>query len=156
MRAINHYLATESATLALGKALANVMTDGIVLFLHGSLGAGKTTFARGLLRGLGYSGKVKSPTYTLVESYAVADHEIFHFDFYRLQDAHELEYIGIQDYFTTTSICLIEWPEKGFPLLPEPDLSCYLSESGPGREIKLLAHTTHGEVILTALEEIKK
>lgn len=142
---------TESEMLAFGAKLAKATMDGTVLFLYGPLGAGKTTLTRGFLRGLGYEGKVKSPTYTLVEPYEIAGREVFHFDFYRLHDPNELMHIGIQEYFARAAICIIEWPEKGFPFLPEPDLTCYIAFAKEEREIRLEAHTETGEGVLHRL-----
>lgn len=142
------HLATEDAQLVFGGHLAKVIQDGTVIFLHGPLGAGKTTLTRGFLRGLGYEGKVKSPTYTLVEPYEVADKKIFHFDLYRLNHAEELEHIGINEYFSAESICLIEWPEKGFPLLPPSDIDCYISINQQGRDVRLQAHSAKGAQVL--------
>ena len=96
-----------------GAELFQSLTPKSVVFLHGELGAGKTTLVRGYLRAAGYTGTVKSPTYNLVEEYTVAGHKLFHFDLYRLNDPEELEWIGINDYFNQDSICFIEWPDKG-------------------------------------------
>src|ERR1700733_14455647 len=92
-------LPTESDLLTFAGELAETITAGAIIYLSGPLGAGKTTFTRGFLRGLGFQEKVKSPTYAVVEPYDIAGRKVFHFDFYRLKDAKELEYIGIQDYF---------------------------------------------------------
>jgi len=119
-----------------------------IFFLYGQLGAGKTTLVRGFLRGLGYGGRVKSPTYTLVESYEVLIGTVFHFDLYRLHTPEELESIGIQDYFIPWATCIIEWPEHGKGLLPLPDLSCYISLHDNSREIKLTAQTACGKTII--------
>ena len=142
------FLPDEAATLACGMACAKVMLIPTIIFLYGNLGTGKTTFARGFLRGMGYSGKVKSPTYTLVEPYELGDIHIFHFDFYRLHEAQALEMIGIQDYFTPKSICLIEWPEQVSTALPMPDLSCYFTQATTGRYLKRVAHSSQGQMIL--------
>jgi tRNA threonylcarbamoyladenosine biosynthesis protein TsaE len=144
-------LPTEADMLAFAGRLAQNITDSAMIHLHGPLGAGKTTFARGFLRGLGFHDKVKSPTYALVETYELADRNVFHFDLYRLTDANELENIGIEDYFSQTAICLIEWPEKGFPFLPPPDLACYIAFLQEGREIRLLAQSERGKEILERL-----
>src|SRR5262245_22875149 len=119
MKTYQHYLASEKDLLFFAARLANAVKGGAVIFLSGPLGAGKTTLTRGFLRGLGYQHKVKSPTFTLIEPYEIAGRKIFHFDFYRLKDPHELEYIGLEDYFLPDTICLIEWPEKGTAFLPK-------------------------------------
>src|SRR5258708_6431581 len=98
--------------LAFGAELAQGCSPPCVIFLHGQLGAGKTTLVRGFLRGLGYEDKVKSPSYNLVEIYNLGAQSIFHFDFYRIRDPHELDFMGIQDYWQPSAIFLIEWPEK--------------------------------------------
>lgn len=126
---------------------------GVVIFLYGNLGAGKTTFSRGFLRGLGYKNKVKSPTYTIVEPYQFNNLRVYHFDFYRVKDVHELEFIGIQDYFVPQAICLIEWPEQGAGLLPPADLSCYIETSGTGRTVEIVAHSAQGKDILKRLHD---
>lgn len=141
-------IATEEDMLNLGAYLANAVERGVVIFLYGPLGAGKTTLTRGFLRSLGYTGKVKSPTYTLVEPYKVKNNMIFHFDFYRLSHPNELDFIGIHDYFTADSICIIEWPEKGFPLLPAADVTCHISFNQAGREVCIEAQSDRGKEIL--------
>ena len=145
----------EDLMLEFGSELALACTNTAVVFLHGNLGAGKTTLARGFLRGLGYKGKVKSPTYTIVEPYFIQDQMLYHFDFYRLSDPEELEFIGIQDYFTQNAICLIEWPDKGLGILPPADLSCYIEAHEAGREIQIEAHTAEGKTILQRLVRIE-
>jgi tRNA threonylcarbamoyladenosine biosynthesis protein TsaE len=141
----------EHAMLKLGAELAAACGQQANIFLVGQLGAGKTTFTRGFLRGLGFKGHVKSPTYTLVESYSLKTVIVHHFDFYRLRDAHELEFIGIQDYFLPGTICLIEWPEQGEGFVPQPDLLCAIEVMQGGREIKINAHSPLGEKILQQL-----
>ena len=146
-------LPTELSMLELGSRIANVTGDTSVFFLYGELGAGKTTFVRGFLRGLGYEGYVKSPTYTLVESYNTEKHVVYHFDFYRVCDSRELEYIGIQDYFAPNTICLIEWPDYGSGMLPESDVSCYIESAGSGRKMKVTANSPRGHNILQRWNE---
>lgn len=115
------------------------------LYLQGELGAGKTTFARGLLRGLGYSGLVKSPTYALVEPYEAGGRRIYHFDLYRLAAPEELEALGGRDYFAEGDLCLVEWPERAEGVLPPPDLLLRLSLAGTGRELDCEARAPAGE-----------
>lgn len=117
----NFTILTENEMLDFGASLADKLKAPCVVYLKGELGAGKTTLVRGFLRGLGYEGIVKSPTFTLVESYIFANQNVYHFDLYRLFDAEELNYIGLEEYFQAKSICFIEWPERGQGLLPLPD-----------------------------------
>lgn len=145
------YLPDEAATLACAAELATLSIPPLIIFLQGILGAGKTTFTRGFLRGLNYQGTVKSPTYTLVEPYHFKAFDLFHFDFYRVIHAEELENIGLQEYFNSRSVCLIEWPEKALGQLPEADLVCELKPHGNGRDIKITAQTSHGKKILKQL-----
>src|SRR5882724_7434688 len=119
-------LPDEPATLALGQSLATALRPGDVIFLSGDLGAGKTTLTRGVLRGLGFEGRVKSPTYTLVELYEVSRLNLYHFDFYRFADPQEWLESGFRDLFNETNICLVEWPEKAGELLPPSDLTIRL------------------------------
>lgn len=132
----------ESEMMAFGGRLAQELPHGAVIFLQGELGAGKTTLVRGVLRGLGYEGHVKSPTFTLVESYALSKQKgvvLHHFDFYRLKDAAELEHLGLEDYFTRDAINLIEWPENAGDWLPAPTLCCKITilEKNSGRCVTL-------------------
>jgi len=144
----------EEAMQRVGAELAKAMGHGpAVIYLRGALGAGKTVLARGFLRGFGFSDKVKSPTYTLVEPYQIGEQVIYHFDLYRLVDAEELLHIGIKDYFTDTSICLIEWPEKGKEYLPSADLLCDISFVAQDRCVKMEAHSTRGEEIMKRLRK---
>lgn len=121
--------------LAQGVSVAQRFPSGGLITLHGDLGVGKTTLVRGLLRGLGHTGTVKSPTYTLVESYHLAGRDIFHFDLYRLAEPEELAYIGIRDYLRADALCLVEWPEKATGVLPAADLRIYLRHNGDARDI---------------------
>jgi tRNA threonylcarbamoyladenosine biosynthesis protein TsaE len=128
-------LTTEQDTLDWGAALApKLPKEAFVVYLKGDLGAGKTTLVRGLLRALGHSGPVKSPTYTLVETYNISGAPVHHFDLYRMEHPEELEFIGGREYFDE-SLCLIEWPEKGEGWLPKPDLTLMLSAQGNARQI---------------------
>jgi len=145
-------LSDEAATEALGAAIAEALADGAVLHLRGGLGAGKTTLCRGLLRALGHTGAVKSPTYTLVEPYAPGGREVFHFDLYRLRDPAELEDIGIRDYLQPGAILLIEWPEQGGPCTPAADLVLELCEAALGRHARWEAVTPRGGAIVARLD----
>ena len=130
---------------------ARFISGGFNLYLHGELGAGKTTFVRGLLRALDYRGTVKSPTYTLVEHYHAACYRIFHFDLYRITTPAELIDIGYRDYFDGRSICLVEWPERGKGCLPDPDLIINISIDRSRRDLECIAHTASGEQYLKQL-----
>lgn len=136
-------LVDENATAAFGARLARLLAASalplIVVYLHGDLGAGKTTLVRSVLRGFGHKGSVKSPTYTLVEEYEVVDKKIYHFDLYRLADPEELEFMGMRDFLNPDLeqldgvVCFVEWPEKGQGLLPKADIDLSLSIVGEGR-----------------------
>ena len=117
-----YFLIDEAATLKMGRKLAANLKAGMTVFLNGPLGAGKTTLCRGLLQYYGYTGTVKSPTYTLVETYQYLTIPVCHFDLYRLGNGEELEYIGIRDYFSGVNLCLVEWSERAESYLPKPDL----------------------------------
>ncbi len=138
----------ETAMQALGAELANLCPGGTIIHLEGELGAGKTTFARGFIRSTGYKGAVKSPTYTLVESYPFNNRVIHHFDLYRLCDAEELELMGIRDYFTQHTVVLIEWPDKGGQLLPIPDLTIKIYYKNTERKVTLIPHSLMIESII--------
>lgn len=134
------FLADENATLELGAALAACLVPGDVLHLHGELGAGKTTLVRGFLRACGYQGAVKSPTYTLVESYPLADRLVHHFDLYRIADPEELEFLGLDEYLRGDATALIEWPERGAGVLPASVAEVELVREGSGRRVSIKAH----------------
>lgn len=140
-----------AATEALGAALARACPDGARIHLRGELGAGKTTLVRGLLRALGHGGPVKSPTYTLVESYDLGGRVVHHLDLYRLADAEELEYLGLRDLQSSGAILLVEWPERGEPDLPMPDLQVDIDYIGDGRHVRLSAFSPRGERLLERL-----
>lgn len=146
-------LVDEQATLMLGARLAPCLAGGAVLYLHGDLGAGKTTFTRGIMRGLGMNGTVKSPTYTLVESYDLAHSTVYHFDLYRLADAEELEFMGIRDYDLQGAIIIIEWPELGKGFLPAPDLDIEIRHAGEQRRLHLTVRSERGGAVLACLQQ---
>lgn len=137
-------LADAQETESLGARLGHVVTTGII-YLNGDLGAGKTTLARGLLRALGYAGKVRSPTYTLVEPYTFESRQVYHLDLYRLTDAEELEWLGLRDMLADPALLLVEWPERGSGYLPPADLTIDLDFSGDGRVASLVATTLAGQ-----------
>jgi tRNA threonylcarbamoyladenosine biosynthesis protein TsaE len=141
----------EEAMEKLGEAFSSSLYIGGVVYLDGDLGMGKTTLVRGVLCGLGYVGPVKSPTYTIVEPYEVAGIEAFHFDLYRVTDPEELEYMGIRDYFSESSLCLIEWAEMGRGVVAEADVVVSLTLIPEGRHVSFEAKTEKGRVALQAL-----
>jgi tRNA threonylcarbamoyladenosine biosynthesis protein TsaE len=149
-------LKDEAATLLLAQRVARHVAGGQTLFLHGNLGAGKTTFSRGLINALGHGGTVKSPTYTLVEPYQLGALMVFHFDLYRLRDSEELVFMGIRDYFRADTLCLIEWPEQGQGYLPVADLDIHLTFQSEHRSVILSANTAAGATIIKALTDDEK
>lgn len=148
------HLPDEAATRALGARLARVLEPGLSVYLRGDLGSGKTTLVRGLLRGLGYAGRVKSPTYALVELYTVSRLNLYHFDFYRFRDPKEWRDAGFNEYFNDASICLVEWPEKAAGLLPVADLEIALEFAGDGRDLEIRAGTDSGNACLNRLMQL--
>lgn len=152
MTELTFFLKNEDDTIAVGQKLARHVQAPLTLYLTGDLGAGKTTLSRGLIQGLGHRGAVKSPTYTLVEPYELDDVEVYHFDLYRLNDPEELEFMGIRDYFTHKSLCIVEWPDKGEGLLPNADIHLHLSYANTGREIQIQALSESGKQLLAAIK----
>ena len=134
--------------LALGERLGRAASGGGMVYLNGDLGAGKTTLVRGMLRGMGHRGPVRSPTFTLVEPYICGAQRVTHLDLYRLADPEELEYIGVRDYLEPGVLCLVEWPERGAGYLPSADLSIDIAFEGGGRRLDLTAETPVGARIL--------
>lgn len=134
---MQRYLPDSQATEEFAIELRQMLPPQGLVFLIGDLGAGKTSLVRGYLRAAGFLGTVKSPTYTLVEEYTLGQQKIFHFDLYRLTDPEELEWMGIRDYLTPSSLCFIEWPEKGKGFLPDPDALITLRTEGEGRLLTL-------------------
>ena len=173
MAALNLLLRDEEATLSFGRKLAvallvnnefltksiellqiqDVQIMGAVVYLVGELGAGKTTLTRGLMRGFGYEGAVKSPTYTIIEPYEFEQSQIYHFDLYRLAHAEEAEYLGAEEYFSSSNLCLIEWPERGLGSIPSADLVIELVQEGDGRSVTCKSITEKGLKIFKRLTE---
>ena len=149
-------LPNEQATLALGATVAKALQPKTRIYLSGDLGAGKTTLVRGLLRGLGYQGPVKSPTYTLVEVYALSRLDLHHFDFYRFNNSDEWNDAGFREVFDSDSVCLVEWPEKAHPKLPSPDLWIRIEHLAEGRRVRLSAHTTTGKALQSQLVPMRQ
>ncbi|MCC7325256.1 MAG: tRNA (adenosine(37)-N6)-threonylcarbamoyltransferase complex ATPase subunit type 1 TsaE [Burkholderiales bacterium] len=150
------HLPDASAAEAVGAAMAGTLSGGMVVALHGDLGTGKTTLARGALRALGWTGTVKSPTYTLVEYYPFSSLYLYHFDFYRFADPSEWETAGLADCFRSDSVCLVEWPERVAGLLPVADLDVVLSypATADGRDLLLRSSTAAGDRCRAAIEAL--
>jgi tRNA threonylcarbamoyladenosine biosynthesis protein TsaE len=152
---LRFHLHDEAGTAALGAALSRVLTPGLTLYLHGDLGTGKTTLTRTLLHAAGYTGHVKSPTYTLAEPYTISAAnrtiDVIHFDLYRMGGPEEFLDAGFREYFNEQSICIIEWPEKADPVLPPPDIAIFLSVKGLGRDVELQALSDKGSQCLARL-----
>jgi tRNA threonylcarbamoyladenosine biosynthesis protein TsaE len=155
MQQLNTHLADEAATQALGAALARALLPGLVIYLHGDLGAGKTALTRALLHAAGHKGAVKSPTYTLSEPYRIAldgkPVNLIHYDLYRMSSPEEFLDAGFREDFDGSNICVVEWPEKGEPVLPPPDVRVLLTVSGHGREVELQALSDLGLLCLERL-----
>lgn len=151
MSELTLHLADEEAMVAFGGHLANITQGHGLIFLEGDLGAGKTTLSRGIIRGLGHTGAVKSPTFTLVEPYEIGDIRAYHFDLYRLVDPEELEFMGIRDYFDEDALCLIEWPQQGAGFLPKADLTITIRPHNTGRALTLSPQGSRGEAWCAAV-----
>lgn len=139
----------EEATLTFAANIASICQPPLIIFLQGDLGSGKTTFARGFIQALGHEGNVKSPTFTLVETYNLGKIRLYHFDLYRLNDPLELEYIGLRDLIGEQDVmCLIEWPDKGKGEVPAADLVIDLKYQGDSRNVEIEALTSKGQAII--------
>jgi tRNA threonylcarbamoyladenosine biosynthesis protein TsaE len=137
-------LPDEAATQRFGAALGGALQPGLVIFLEGDLGAGKTTLVRAVIRALGYQGPVKSPTYSLVEVYVISSLYLYHFDFYRFESPEEFLDAGLDEYFNENAVCLVEWPERAQGCVPSPDLRLRLHHAGLGRLLEAMADTPEG------------
>jgi tRNA threonylcarbamoyladenosine biosynthesis protein TsaE len=149
MPTVDRPVPTTAEMEALGAKLAAHLGNTRLIYVHGPLGAGKTTLVRGMLRALGHAGAVKSPTFTLVEPYAFEHFN--HFDLYRLNDPKELEFLGVRDYLHGEGVCVVEWAERAEGALPTPDLDIMISPTGTGRMVQITTHTDHGKATLEAL-----
>ena len=142
---------TEQDLADFAQRFARDLSPPLVIWLEGDLGAGKTTFARGLIHALGYAGRVKSPTYGLLEYYQLANLQVLHMDLYRISDPGELEFLGIGDLLDDATILLIEWPDKGEGWLPKPDFVFRFSYAGTGRSLRISARTPRAHSLVEGL-----
>ncbi len=149
---ISFWLADEAATAAFAARLAGALEAGLVIHLRGDLGAGKTTLVRALLHALGYTGRVKSPTYTLLEQYEAGGLHLCHFDLYRFQSEEEWEAAGFRDEFNGRNVCLVEWPEKAQCLVPQADVEIIFEILPNGRNITICGNTTAGKECVRLLQ----
>ena len=153
------FVVDEQAMLAIGARFAAALpprSETLLVTLQGDLGAGKTTFCRGLLQALGHCGAVRSPTYTIVESYRMSGRLVHHLDLYRLANAEELENIGGRDLFSDQALCLVEWPERGQGWLPSADIEIRIACQGQGRELSAGALSAAGRAVLDRLQPLSQ
>jgi tRNA threonylcarbamoyladenosine biosynthesis protein TsaE len=145
------HLDGEAAQDTFGRRIARHLSPPFLIYLRGDLGTGKTTLVRGVLRGLGHTGSVRSPTYTLLEPYEVQNMQLYHLDLYRLSDPEELEYLGLRDLLDAESVLIVEWPERGQGLLPPPDLTIRIEHAGDGRDLELIAEGSGSDYLVSRL-----
>ncbi len=149
---VTYRIDDEAQMLVLGQQFIQQCTPPLLIFLHGQLGAGKTTLTRAMLRGLGFTGVVKSPSYALLEHYVLPEVDFLHVDLYRLADPRELAYLGIADYLSVPrSICVMEWAERGNGILPIPDITCYIDGAGQARPVQFYSFSERGRGVLVRL-----
>jgi tRNA threonylcarbamoyladenosine biosynthesis protein TsaE len=148
IEALHRHLPDHEATMRVGAALAPGLRGGTIVTLSGALGSGKTTLVRGMLRGLGWTGPVKSPSYALVEHYQFSSLYFYHFDFYRVEDSDEWDSAGFAEYFRPDAVAVIEWPEHVSARIAVVDIAAKLRLAEPGRDLELLARTGAGEACL--------
>jgi tRNA threonylcarbamoyladenosine biosynthesis protein TsaE len=148
---MEEWLSDPEAQVAFGRRLAALLPPRLVVYLQGDLGTGKTTLTRGLLAGLGHVGAARSPTYTLLEPYELADRRLYHLDLYRLGDPEELEYLGLRDLLAEDAIWMVEWPERGLGVLPPADIRISIAYAADGRHLRISAETALGQAFLDAL-----
>ena len=141
----------EATMTAVAGNLARLIQPPMVIYLSGDLGAGKTTFTRALIHALGYTGRVKSPTYGLLEIYPLQGLQIVHLDLYRIAESGELEFLGIEDHFDAKSILMVEWPERGRQHLPGPDLTICFKHNGDVRLVHFEPHNAETRDLCLAL-----
>jgi len=144
-------LPDEAATTALATRMAEAMHEGAVIYLHGPLGAGKTSFARALLTALGVGERIKSPTYSLIEGYQARTRPAWHLDLYRIADPGELEWLGLDALADPAALVLVEWPERGAGALPAADVAMHMDYAGGGRRAVLQVFSARGERLRRAL-----
>jgi tRNA threonylcarbamoyladenosine biosynthesis protein TsaE len=155
--ALRRYLADPEATLRAGAALAATLSGGMIVTLSGELGSGKTTFVRGMLRALGWTGPVKSPSFALVEHYQFSSLYFYHFDFYRLdaqKDSDAWDSFGLAEYFRSDAVAVIEWPERICARLPPADVALSLEHAEPGRMLEFRGQTPAGDACLDHLAAV--
>ncbi len=147
------FIPDSEAMEAFGARLAACSAGGEAIYLHGDLGAGKTTLVRGFMHGLGHTGAVKSPTYTLVEPYELGGRRAYHFDLYRLGEPEELEYMGIRDYLDGEAVLLVEWPQRGEGVMPVADLDISIEYADSGRNLTMMSHSARGALLFECLRD---